>query len=72
MLVQDANTSAPVDALADVQSADSANDVQSADSANDVQSADSADDVQSTDSAADNKPDAASDAMPTGDAGEGG
>jgi hypothetical protein len=63
MLVQDANTSAPVDAPADVQSADSPNDGQSADSPNDGQSADSA---------AGNKPDAASDAMPTGDAGEGG
>jgi hypothetical protein len=63
MLVQDANTSAPVDALADGPSADSADD---------VPNADSADDGSNADSAADNKPDAASDAMPTGDAGEGG
>jgi hypothetical protein len=72
MLVQDGSTSTPADAPDDVSSADSAGDVSSADSAGDVSSTDAAADVLSTDAGAGSKPDAASDAMPPVDAGEGG
>jgi hypothetical protein len=68
----DASRSAPADAPNDVPSADAADDVPSADATDDVPSADAADDVPSADAPADSKPDAASDAMPAVDAGEGG